>query len=263
MKIAVLSENILNDDKLGYLSHLIKNKKIKIVGAIIYNPSSEWGNKINRIKNKTRKRGLEYALMRFILNKIQKRFHTNVSMDAYLFFSSKKIPVYRTEKKYSENVINIIRSLNPDALLRIGWGFIKEPLLSLTTLGVLSYHHGNLRKYRGQPPGFWQLYNREPELTVTVQILNIGIDMGKIVIERKVPIKYNDSLRTLNRRLYTTTYDLMEKACVLCCRPSFKPIVLEREELGNLYTTPTILQGIIFIFKILFRKIKYFFGFYN
>ena len=32
-----------------------------------------------------------------------------------------------------------------------GFGIVKEPLLSLASQGILSYHHGNMRKYRGQP----------------------------------------------------------------------------------------------------------------
>ena len=50
----------------------------------------------------------------------------------------------------------------PDVLLRIGgFGIVKEPLLSLCRAGVLSYHHGDMRRYRGQPPAFWELYHGE------------------------------------------------------------------------------------------------------
>lgn len=39
---------------------------------------------------------------------------------------------------------------------------------------MLSYHHGDMRRYRGQPPGFWELYNGEREIGVTVQRLAAG-----------------------------------------------------------------------------------------
>jgi methionyl-tRNA formyltransferase len=74
--------------------------------------------------------------------------------------------------------------LRPDLLLLIGgFGIIKAPLLDLAPQGVLSYHHGDMREYRGQPPAFWELYNGEKPNRVTVQRLSPGIDCGQPIVE--------------------------------------------------------------------------------
>jgi methionyl-tRNA formyltransferase len=83
---------------------------------------------------------------------------------------------------YIEN----IRKFKPDILLLIdGFGIIKEPLLKITPLGVLSYHHGNMQKYRGEPPAFLELYNNENEMGITVQILSSGLEVVSQLMKRR------------------------------------------------------------------------------
>lgn len=143
-------------------------------------------------------------------------------------------------------------------MLRIGWGIIKEPLLSLTPKGIISYHHGDFQKYRGIPPCFWALYYGESEMKVTIQILSEGVDCGPIVKEKVIPIYKNDSLKALHRRTYTQTYSLAAEACKLLNNDRFIPHKLLKEKLGPLYTTPSFLQIIKFIVRMNFRRLVWF-----
>ena len=45
-----------------------------------------------------------------------------------------------------------------------GYGIIKRPLLEITNFGVFSYHHGDMKFYRGMLPAFWELYNGETRM---------------------------------------------------------------------------------------------------
>jgi hypothetical protein len=66
------------------------------------------------------------------------------------------IPFLIANDPYSTSTVNKIREKGLDVLLFIsGFGIIKELLLNSKPLGILSYHHGDVRRYRGQPSAFW------------------------------------------------------------------------------------------------------------
>lgn len=56
-----------------------------------------------------------------------------------------------------------------DVAVRFGFGILVGDALSAPGNGVLSYHHGDLTKYRGQPAGFWEFIRGEPRAGVTLQ----------------------------------------------------------------------------------------------
>lgn len=255
MRLFILSHKHLNDDKLGYLSYIFKNPKIKVVGAAIYAPATT--KQTRKITQKFLKQKI-ISILRYInkliYNKIESNFHKNLKVPAVAYFKEKKIPVLVTSEKYDSSVIKFIKSKKPDAMFRIGWGLIKEPLLSLTPKGILSYHHGDLRKYRGIPPCFWQLYYGESKMKVTIQILRDGIDRGPIVKEKTISIYKNDTLGVLHRRAYTQTYDIVAEACEMFDNHLFVPHELSKDELGEVYTIPNLLQLVNFIVRVNCRK---------
>jgi methionyl-tRNA formyltransferase len=122
--------------------------------------------------------------------------------------------------------------------------------------GVISYHHGDIRKYRGQPVAFWELYAGEREMGVTVQVLNEQLDAGKIVLERRIPIRWNDSWDSLERRAYDESVDMIHEACLLLDKRDFSPEVVPVDELGTLYTMPNLRQWAVLQSRLLWRKVR-------
>ena len=60
---------------------------------------------------------------------------------------------------FSEADLERIRAQRPDVLLRFGFNILRGAILELPTHGVWSYHHGDELKYRGGPPGLWEIVN--------------------------------------------------------------------------------------------------------
>ena len=165
-----------------------------------------------------------------------------------------KINLVETKEPYSNITLNKIKDYKLDVLLLIGgFGIIKKPLLSATAVGVLSYHHGDMRKYRGMPPAFWELYNGEKEMGVTVQILSEGLDCGLPIEEKTIEIYKKDSLSSLKSRLYEESADMMHQALLKLYR---QDLIFDKiNEYGKIYTLPNFRQWIYLYIKTIVRKI--------
>ena len=171
------------------------------------------------------------------------------------FCKDNGISVYKTKDVYSGESIDMIRKNNLDILLFIcGYGIIKEPLLSLTPLVILSYHHCNMRKYLGQPPALWELYNNEKEMGITVQILSSGLDCGVTIEERTVEIRKTDTLKKLQDRSMSESLNMMYEALKKLNDPGFVPSKID--SFGKVYTIPNLRQWSLLNLKALWRRIS-------
>ena len=109
-----------------------------------------------------------------------------------------------------------------------------------------------MRKYRGQPVGFWELYHNEKAMGVTVQRLSTGIDKGVPIVEMTIPIKKGDCVSTLRNRALDSSTGMMHEALQSIQRPDFKPEKIE--QYGPVFTIPNLRQYITLQIKLLFRK---------
>ena len=83
-----------------------------------------------------------------------------------------------------------IKSYNPNILISIaGNEIFKSPLLKLAKNGCLNLHTGLLPQYRGLMPTFWALKNSEPEIGISVFLVDEGIDSGPIVVQKKIALE--------------------------------------------------------------------------
>jgi len=82
---------------------------------------------------------------------------------------------------FSPTELQRIRELRPDVLLRFGFGIIRGELLDLPTHGIWSFHHGDEQKYRGGPPGFWEIMNGDPVTGAILQRLTDKLDAGRVL----------------------------------------------------------------------------------
>ena len=83
-----------------------------------------------------------------------------------------------------------------DVVIRFGFGFLVGDVLSAPEHGVLSFHHGDITRYRGQPMGFWEFVQDEPVAGITVQQLTEELDAGTIAAFRAVTIEAGESVLT-------------------------------------------------------------------
>ena len=248
MKIAVLCSTGMGFFQQEVLKPILENTSMEIVGAYI-DSRPRPSLKKRFLKNLKRGRG-GYMIVMYLKSRRSKK---TPSVSAAAFFASKGIEYVETEQPYSEDSVARIFHWSPDVLVMLGgFGIVKEPLLSMAPQGILSYHHGNMRKYRGQPVGFWELYNNETEMGVTVQRLAAGIDKGTPIVEKTIPILKEDNVSSLSARAMAQSTDMMHDALCLIQRPNYRPAVIEKY--GKIYTLPNLRQYALLKLKLLFRR---------
>jgi folate-dependent phosphoribosylglycinamide formyltransferase PurN len=142
---------------------------------------------------------------------------------------------------------------NTDIAIRFGFGIIKGKTLDAPTHGVLSYHHGDITKYRGRPVGFYEFINNESVAGVTVQRLSERLDAGEIVATTHCEIADCRSLREVRERLFTASPPLLSEAVIRLRdeRPSRKP-----ETLGTIYSTPAASDVLRYIRRRISRTMR-------
>ena len=113
-----------------------------------------------------KKHFLKYDLKKFQINEINVQFQKS-----------------KNEKNftYSEECINKIRKLNLDIIIRGGSGILKGKILNSAKFGIISFHHGDNLVNRGSPPGFWEVYEKNPKTGFTIQILTEQLDGGNVL----------------------------------------------------------------------------------
>jgi folate-dependent phosphoribosylglycinamide formyltransferase PurN len=250
MKVGLLLSHSLSPLSIKMLDYFFNQEKHHISVCIIDDrPPKSLYKKIK--KNLKRGRG-GYILIMFLKSFAKKK---TKRINSLYFFQSRNIPVVLTRRPYSSETLNKIKAFKLDLLILVsGFGIIKEPLLRLCKQGIISYHHGNMRKYRGMPPAFWEIYNGEKEIGVTVQRLSKGLDCGEPIMERSYTINYGESLGSVLSKIYLGSVDMMYKAVEILVSKNY--IKKEIDIYGKVYTLPNLKQWIFFNIKLIWRKLR-------
>lgn len=251
MRIGLLCSSGMTDFNMEVMKPILNDSRFEIVVSLI-DDRPKPSTKKRFIKNLKRGRGGYMLIMAF-----NKWFgKKNVFYDTYEYCSEHGIDVIKSDNPYSEVVVNEIKKCNLDVLVMLGgFGIVREPLLSVAHKGILSYHHGNMRKYRGQPVAFWELYNNEKEMGVTVQILSNGIDKGIPVQEKIIDIYPNDNVASLRNRAFSQSVDMMYNALCKMADDKYEPPKIN--DFGKNYTIPNLRQYVLLKMKLVSRRLKY------
>jgi methionyl-tRNA formyltransferase len=112
------------------------------------------------------------------------------------------LPVLQPERARDEKFIAELRELKPDLIVVVAYGQILPPaILDLPRHGCLNVHTSLLPKYRGAAPIQWAIATGEIETGVTIMKMDVGLDTGPIVSQRRTPIRSEDDSAVLHDRL--------------------------------------------------------------
>lgn len=131
-----------------------------------------------------------------------------------------------------KNTISEI-SENCDLVIHKSVGILSGGILTATEHGVLSFHHGDIREYRGVPAGFWEFMHGKSTAGVTLQQLTEELDNGRIVEFQEVDISEANSWSDVLYKQCRVSEDMLADAIRNIQSKEFEPE--KPREMGDLY----------------------------
>ncbi len=194
---------------------------------------------------------------KFILNKLYSKLLNKKN----IFYSSKKkiiklVPIKKKSKfflEFDDNSIKKIEKLKLDFLIRLGSGILKGKILKSSKNGVISFHHGDNKLFRGGPAGFWETYNGINSSGFVIQQLTNKLDAGNIIFRGLFKTEPYFLSNQYNLRLRSNYYF---KKILEQYYKDRKFTFLKKYKVSNIiYKNPNFLKVINYFLKILFRKL--------
>jgi len=133
--------------------------------------------------------------------------------DSTLKFARKNNLETISGKKVKDTiVIKAIKSIKSEIIFCIGGTqLIPQEVLEVPTLGCLNIHPALLPKYRGRYSTVHAMFNREKYTGVTIHWMDVGIDSGPIIVQKKITIENSDTAKSLYDKFTKIGVELFTK----------------------------------------------------
>lgn len=264
-KVGVIVDSTLASKQLHDLINLsLTSESYAVTTLIVQNPQHYQGPITHRIYKYIQRRGFQKFLANAcfrILCKFESIFVKRSSKFAYFFdkydlskFNLDVIEITPTVSssglvyRYDENELQKIKTLGLNLLIRYGSGILRGGILTTCPNGVISFHHADNDINRGGPPGFWEVFNKEPRTGFIIQRLKDELDGGDVLFKGFVPTSWMYSLNLA--KLYEISNPFFHYVLEDITAESSKLAVKEKKPYSYpLYTTPTVIQQLGYVFK--------------
>jgi methionyl-tRNA formyltransferase len=156
-----------------------------------------------RLKLFYRRHGL-VGFARMPLNKVRaalQRRHDRTLQTA------RTVPLIAVDGFASEAGLAALRALDADLAVVDGTNVLKEATFALPRFGSINLHCGKLPEYKGAPPGFWEVFQGERTVGVTIHRVTALLDAGPILAQEVTaldPAPEGDPMVYLQRLLHDT-----------------------------------------------------------
>ncbi len=159
--------------------------------------------------------------------------------------------------RYEKFDLELIRNANLDLLIRAGSGILKGEILNVCPNGVISFHHADNDINRGGPPGFWEVYEKNPRTGFIIQRLKEELDGGDVLYKGFIATRWFYSLNVAN--LYEVANPFLHHVIEDITSDKPKLTIKNKSPYSfPLYTAPNIFQSLFYLLKnslILINKI--------
>jgi folate-dependent phosphoribosylglycinamide formyltransferase PurN len=81
-----------------------------------------------------------------------------------------------------------LRQLEPDLGVIAGTYVLQESVFGVPRLGSINLHSGKAPEYRGAAPAFWEMYNGETCVGITIHKVATALDAGDVLLQELFPL---------------------------------------------------------------------------
>jgi len=100
--------------------------------------------------------------------------------------------------------IRILKKLNPDLILVMGWSqILHDEIISIPKIGIIGSHPTELPKYRGRAPIPWTILKNLTQSALTFFWIDKDTDKGDILDQQRFSISSTDDASTLYEKITT------------------------------------------------------------
>jgi methionyl-tRNA formyltransferase len=109
--------------------------------------------------------------------------------------------------------LELLEELKPDIILVMGWYYmVPEKIRNSAKYGAWGIHASMLPKYAGGAPLVWAIINGEDSTGVTLFKLDNGVDDGDIIIQKEIPIKFEETINDVYEKVIIVSKEILLNA---------------------------------------------------
>ena len=115
---------------------------------------------------------------------------------------STKVIKYVKKRDAENKILKLIKSNKIDLICLAGFmKILSEDFLEKCNLKILNIHPSLLPKYKGLNTHMRVLKNKDKFSGCTVHFVNKNLDAGKIILQKKVRVNKNDTIKSLEKKI--------------------------------------------------------------
>lgn len=153
------------------------------------------------------------------------------------------VPFFEVIGLNSREMMDRIKSLKPDLGVSLGNGYIAPRVFELPRLGMINLHSEILPAYQNAQCIIWPIYFNDPCTGFTIHEIERKIDAGRILYQRKYPLRFFPSLEeTVRWNKTTVERDIPAAVAEVCANIEIYKGKAIPQGAGGCYTTPSIWQ---------------------
>ncbi|MBW8295327.1 hypothetical protein [Sphingopyxis sp.] len=158
------------------------------------------------------------------------------------------IKLGKFSEKLSEKALDFIRSVEPDFVLRFSYGILRGDVLNVAPYGVWSFHHGDPTLYRGQPPGFWEIFNASAVTGSILQVICNELDAGTVLHQGIFKTHASSYVKTRDT-IYFGSQSWVRRTCAAIQANGWPQAAATERGKGPIYRQPTNKEMLHFLWK--------------
>jgi methionyl-tRNA formyltransferase len=112
------------------------------------------------------------------------------------------VPVLQPQKLRTPPFSEVLREYQPDVAVVTAYGkILPKDLLDTPRHGCLNVHASLLPRFRGAAPIQWAIAHGDAETGVALMVMDVGLDTGPVLAEKRLPIAPDETSATLHDKL--------------------------------------------------------------
>jgi methionyl-tRNA formyltransferase len=143
------------------------------------------------------------------------------------------LPFQQPENLQDPMFLHQMQAWKPDLIIVVAFRKLPEEVWKLPPLGTINLHASLLPQYRGAAPINWAIIHGEKETGITTFVIDEKIDTGRIIAQKRILIREDDTAGSLHDRMMVEGGRLMVETVKLLCSGKYLTMDQKKLEAGE------------------------------